>query len=50
VSGGLRKHTLRWLLLIAMVLPLMGCNTMEGLGKDVQGLGKVLEESSTKDD
>jgi len=50
VSYRLKKQSIRWLLLTAIVLPLMGCNTMEGLGKDIQGLGKALEDSSNKDD
>lgn len=50
MSYGLKKQSIRWLLVMAIALPLMGCNTMEGLGKDIQGLGKALEDSSNKDD
>ena len=28
---------------VLLTLLLVGCNTMEGLGKDIQGLGQALE-------
>jgi predicted small secreted protein len=31
-----------------MGLALMGCNTMEGMGKDVKGAGKSLEQAAKK--
>lgn len=34
--------------LIAAVLTLAGCNTMEGLGKDVQKVGGSIEEAGSK--
>jgi predicted small secreted protein len=32
--------------MIFIGLALVGCNTMEGLGKDVKGGGKALEEAA----
>ena len=34
--------------LFLAVLMLAGCNTMEGLGKDIQQGGEKLEKSATK--
>lgn len=28
---------------VMIALLMVGCNTMEGLGKDIQGLGRTLE-------
>jgi len=35
---------------ILVALLLVGCNTMEGLGKDIQGLGRTLEGKATESD
>lgn len=32
--------------LLAMSVALAGCNTMEGLGKDIQELGKTIEDKT----
>lgn len=34
--------------LLLAVLVLAGCNTMEGLGKDIQHGGQKLEKAATK--
>lgn len=34
--------------LLLAVLVLAGCNTMEGLGKDIQQGGQKLEKAATK--
>jgi len=34
--------------LIVFTCALAGCNTVEGLGKDIQGGGKAIERSSGK--
>jgi len=34
--------------LLLAVLVLAGCNTMEGLGKDIQHGGEKLEKAATK--
>ncbi len=34
--------------LLLAVLVLAGCNTMEGLGKDIQKGGEKLEKAATK--
>ena len=34
--------------LLLAVLVLAGCNTMEGLGKDIQTGGEKLEKAATK--
>ena len=36
-------------LMIAAIL-LSGCNTMEGLGKDIQSAGQMLEKTAGRDD
>ncbi|MDQ1363242.1 MAG: hypothetical protein QG652_1103, partial [Pseudomonadota bacterium] len=33
-------------LIMLMLFALSACNTFEGLGKDIQGLGKTLEDKS----
>ena len=38
----------RGLLIAVVILPLAACNTMEGLGKDIQSAGKVLQNSAEK--
>ncbi len=36
------------LVLVALGLALAGCNTMEGLGKDVQKAGSAVENAAKK--
>lgn len=36
--------------LIALLLAAAGCNTMEGLGEDIQSLGGSIEESAEEND
>ncbi|HWP18305.1 MAG TPA: entericidin A/B family lipoprotein [Burkholderiaceae bacterium] len=40
-----KKTTIAWLILAAM---LAGCNTFEGLGKDVQKAGEKIEEAARR--
>ena len=40
------KSTL--LILIAAVLVLAGCNTLEGAGKDIQKAGEKIEDAAKK--
>lgn len=45
----MKGDTLRFLgtlLGLAMVLGLAACNTMEGLGEDVEALGEAIEEQA----
>jgi predicted small secreted protein len=39
---------MRLVSLLLVVLVLAGCNTMEGLGKDIQNGGQKLEKAATK--
>jgi predicted small secreted protein len=39
---------MRLVSLLLVVLVLAGCNTMEGLGKDIQHGGEKLEKAATK--
>jgi len=41
------NNSLRNILGFICVFSLVSCSTVEGLGKDVQGLGRVLEKSSS---
>jgi predicted small secreted protein len=34
------------LLLVAMVIALVGCNTMHGLGKDIEQVGDKIQKKS----
>lgn len=36
----------KWLPAVIVALLLAGCNTMEGLGKDVQDAGGAIEDSA----
>ncbi len=36
--------------MLLMFLSLGGCETMEGLGKDIQSLGESIEESASDSD
>jgi len=48
-----RSHTVRagtLALTVLIGLLLAGCNTMEGLGKDIQEAGRVLENTADRDD
>jgi entericidin B len=38
----------RVLALLAVVVALAGCNTMEGLGKDIKQGGNAIEKAATK--
>ncbi len=44
----IKKAALILLIVFCMTL-LTGCNTMEGLGKDVKQLGEKLENAAYKD-
>jgi entericidin A len=47
VSGETMKRFIALLLLAAIsIATLSGCNTMEGLGKDVQKLGQKVEDKA----
>ena len=35
-------------MLIAAAIALAGCNTVQGVGRDVQGAGKVIETGAAK--
>ncbi|WP_206860132.1 entericidin A/B family lipoprotein [Lysobacter changpingensis] len=42
------KRSIATLLLVALSLVLLnGCNTMEGLGKDVEKLGQKIDEKAS---
>ena len=43
-----RLSTLALLVLVALLLA--GCNTMEGLGKDIQKAGQAVEKSAEQED
>lgn len=45
-----KKSAVKWLLVMLVALPLIGCNTMEGIGKDAQEAGRALEESAESND
>lgn len=53
VSGNMQKRALHRIFLAVFLLlvavPLLGCNTMEGLGKDIQAAGRVLENTADRD-
>ena len=36
------------LILLAMMLSLAGCNTIQGIGKDVEKLGEKVQEAGKK--
>ena len=42
----LKQIYLMFLILAALVLPLAGCNTMEGAGKDIQDAGEAVEDAA----
>ena len=37
-----------WVLIIGFVVTLTGCETMKGVGKDIQKAGEALEKSADK--
>ncbi len=43
------KKTALILLVVFCMAMLIGCNTMEGLGKDIQSAGEKLEDAADKD-
>ncbi len=40
------KKTAIILMLLCLSLVLTGCNTINGIGKDIKSLGQVIEEAS----
>ncbi|MDE1153245.1 MAG: entericidin A/B family lipoprotein [Micavibrio sp.] len=44
----MKKLALSLALITFLALPLAGCNTMEGLGKDTSAAGHALEDSAQK--
>ena len=40
------KKILVFILIIACMTVLVGCNTMQGLGKDIKKAGKAIEEAA----
>jgi len=38
----------RWLMLLAAVTLLAGCNTISGIGKDVQAVGGAVDKAATE--
>ncbi len=38
----------KFVLMIAALVALAGCNTMQGLGKDVERLGEKVQDASKK--
>jgi predicted small secreted protein len=38
----------RWIALVAAALLLAGCNTMAGMGKDIQKAGETIEGAAKK--
>lgn len=44
------SHRFSFAGVILVALLLVGCNTMEGLGKDIQGLGRALEGKAAESD
>jgi entericidin B len=44
-----KELQMKSVVLILAVLFLAGCNTMEGLGKDIQKGGTALEQAAVKD-
>ncbi len=49
----MRRQSIRRLsvviLLVGILMPLAGCQTMEGLGRDIQSAGRVLENTADRD-
>lgn len=43
---GSSKRKLLYAGLILIGLPVAGCNTLEGVGKDIQKIGEVVEEGA----
>ncbi len=42
------KHLIAWLVLGCAAAVLCGCNTVEGLGKDVKAAGSGIEKAAEK--
>jgi entericidin A len=40
------KHL--WIVLMVAVVGLAGCNTIEGLGKDVKKVGEKMEDAASR--
>lgn len=48
-----REHSRQWLsavLLAAFVLPLAACNTVEGVGEDIESAGDALDDEAEEHD
>ena len=45
---GDKGNSMRVIVMASMLLLLVGCNTMSGLGRDIQKGGEALERKSTK--
>ncbi len=37
-----------WIVIIALALGVSGCNTLNGIGKDVEKLGEKVQDASKK--
>lgn len=35
-------------MIVATLMPLIGCNTIRGLGRDVEGAGEKVQEGATE--
>jgi predicted small secreted protein len=42
------KMVLSWLSVIAFALAVSGCNTVQGIGKDVQKAGEAVQDAAKK--
>ena len=42
------RNTVVWLVLAGFVLAASGCNTVEGVGKDVKATGAAVERAADK--
>lgn len=40
------KKVVTALILLSMTIIIMGCNTLNGIGKDIKSLGQVIEEAT----
>jgi predicted small secreted protein len=44
------RRTFLFLALAAAAIALAGCNTMRGMGKDIEAAGKTIQKSADKND
>ena len=42
----MNRKILSWCLLAAALLALTGCNTVQGMGKDIEKAGQAIEKST----